>query len=391
MDEEYRLACAALSYLAEPADQRLAAVVAACGPQATVDAITRGALPAPAAAALGTGPSARKAAGLAMQRWRTRLAELPAKQTLDAHALAGIRLVCPGDPEWPSRLDDLAGAAPYALWVRGNGDLRFACVRSVAVVGSRAATGYGSWVATEMAADLAAAGWTVVSGAAYGIDAAAHRSALGADGITVAILACGADQAYPVGHAGLLDHIAAGGVVASEWPPGRTPTRMRFLVRNRVIAALTTATVVVEAGERSGALNTARHARDLHRTIMAVPGPVTSQASAGCHVMIREWQATLVRGAEDVLEMVRPFGEMSSGGQPPRTQALARDLLNADQAAVLDALPARGGAGPATIAALAGIDMATVLASLGALAATGLAERCPRGWRASKAATDTRK
>jgi DNA processing protein len=390
MDDEYRLACAALSYLAEPADRRLAAVVAACGPQATVDAITSGALPAPAAAALGISPAARKAAGLAMQRWRTRLAELPAKHTLDAHAQAGIRLVCPGDPEWPSRLDDLAGAVPYALWVRGNGDLRFACVRSVAVVGSRAATGYGSWVATEIAADLAAAGWTVVSGAAYGIDAAAHRGALGADGVTVAILACGADQAYPVGHAGLLDHIAAGGVVASEWPPGRTPTRMRFLVRNRVIAALTTATVVVEAGERSGALNTARHARDLHRTIMAVPGPVTSQASAGCHVMIREWQATLVRGAEDVLEMVRPFGEMGSGEQP-RTQAVARDLLNADQAAVLDALPARGGAGPATIAALAGIDMPTVLASLGALAATGLAERCARGWRASKAATDMRK
>ena len=192
------------------------------------------------------------------------------------------------------------------------------------------------------------------------------------------------------------------GVVVSEWPPGRNATRLRFLIRNRVIAALAPGTLVVEAGQRSGALNSARHARDLHRRLMAVPGPITSDLSAGCHRIIREWQGTLVTSAADVVEYLSPVGAMlqqppgggsgipgqSAGGHAmwaSRRQAAAvldRDQLDLDTAAVLDALPRRGGMGPASIADRAGLDLGTVMRSLGALAAGGFAERCERGWRA---------
>ncbi|MGH3166265.1 MAG: DNA-processing protein DprA, partial [Trebonia sp.] len=254
---------------------------------------------------------------------------------------------------------------------------------------SRAATAYGSYVAAEIAASVAARGWTIVSGAAYGVDAAAHRGALGASGVTVAVLACGVDRPYPAGHKDLLDAIAETGVVVSEWPPGRNATRLRFLVRNRVIAALSAATLVVEAGERSGALNTARHARDLRRRLMAVPGPVTSQQSAGCHTIIRDWGGTLVTGAADVLEMTAPLGEEPAASAPAASgpaagrpkPVLSRDALDLESATVLDALPMRVGIGTTAVAARAGLDPATVVRCLGALAASGFAERCAGGWR----------
>ena len=263
------------------------------------------------------------------------------------------------------------------------------------MVGSRAATGYGAHIAGEIAADLGNQGWVVVSGGAYGIDAAAHRGALAANATTIAVLACGVDHPYPVGHADLFADIAAGGLVISEWPPGRHPARLRFLVRNRVIAALTCGTVIVEAGERSGALNTARHAAELGRPLMAVPGPVTSRESAGCHRIIREWGATCVTCAADIIEMVSPLGDpdilASAGGQWPTVLPTrgpadsgsppSRDELDPDSARVLDALPARGGAGPSTIAVEAGVDLDTVLCCLGLLAGCGFVERCDRGWR----------
>ena len=173
-------------------------------------------------------------------------------------------------------------------------------------------------MAAEFAASVAARGWAVVSGGAFGVDASAHRGALGADGVTVAVLACGVDVPYPVGHTELLDAVAAQGVIVSEWPPGRTVSRLRFLVRNRVIAALATGTLVVEAGERSGAVNTARHARDLGRRLMAVPGPVTSDQSAGCHRIIRDWQGTLVTTAAEVIEHLSPVGATATSAARPR-------------------------------------------------------------------------
>jgi DNA processing protein len=184
-------------------------------------------------------------------------------------------------------------------------DLAACCGHAVAIVGSRAATAYGNHVASGIAVGLADGGWTVVSGAAYGIDAAAHSGALAADGITVAVLACGVDRPYPRAHAGLLQQIATYGLIVSEAPPGRQPSRDAFLARNRIIAALAGGVVVIEAGRRSGTMSTVAHADALGRPVMAVPGPVTSAVSAGCHQLIREQAALCVTSASDVLAHLR--------------------------------------------------------------------------------------
>jgi DNA processing protein len=411
------LARAALTYLAEPADPALGALLEVCEPAEVLAAIKAGPMPgikagmlpaikADALPATAPGPvdspARRRALEAAFGRWRLRLPWLPDDADL-AHARRdGIRLVCPGDPQWPGRLDELGPARPYALWLRGQADLREVCLRSVSMVGSRAATGYGAHVAGEIAADLGERGWAVVSGGAYGIDAAAHRGALATGAITIAVLACGVDYPYPAGHADLFATIAEHGLVISEWPPGRQPGRLRFLVRNRTIAALSCGTVIVEAGERSGALNTARHAAQLGKPLMAVPGPVTSAQSAGCHRIIREWGATCVTRADHIIEMLSPLGtpetlpapatgsgtaiaRPSRSPEPATADAMpSRDELDTDSARVLDALPARGAAGTSTIAAEAGVDLDTVLRCLGMLAGSGFIERCDRGWRLRK-------
>ena len=383
--DEQRLARAALTYLAEPGDPALGALLAICEPAEVLAAIKADLLPA-TGPGCGDTPASRTALQRALGRWRLRLPELPGESGVAIARGEDIRLVCPGDPEWPGRLDDLGRARPYALWLRGRSDLRQSSLRSVSMVGSRAATAYGSHVAGEIAADLGERGWTIVSGGAYGIDAAAHRGALVTHATTIAVLACGVDYPYPAGHEGLFADIAAGGLVVSEWPPGRRPARLRFLVRNRVIASLTGGTVVVEAGERSGALNTARHAADLCRALMAVPGPVTSAQSAGCHRLIRDWDATLVTRAADVIEMLSPIGAADAlaaipAKTPPSDPSPSRDDLDEDSARVLDAFPARGHAWPATIAVDAGVDLDTVLRCLGPLAAYGFIERSDTGWR----------
>ena len=401
-DESY--ARAALTYLAEPADRRLSELIRVHGAPRTLDAIRSGRLPDAGRA------MPRAAMQRAMERWRVRLGELPTPDDVIGFRRSGIRLIRPGDPEWPGQLADLGDEQPYALWLRGNADLRFSCLRAVAIVGSRAASAYGSYVAAEFAASVAARGWAVVSGGAYGVDASAHQGALGADGVTVAVLACGVDVAYPAAHTELLGAIAAQGVIVSEWPPGRPVSRLRFLVRNRVIAALATGTLVVEAGERSGALNTARHARDLGRRLMAVPGPVTSDISAGCHQIIRDWQGMLVTSAVDVVEHLSPVGEPqallpaaglaalaeSASATPQATQrrpasrrlarpAIDRDDLDLESAQVLDAMPGRGAMGTARIAQRAGLAPGTVVGCLGGLASAGFIERCEGGWRLRRA------
>jgi DNA processing protein len=202
-------------------------------------------------------------------------------------------------------------------------------------------------------------------------------------GTTVAVLACGVDRDYPLGHCALFRSIREQGALVSEWPPGRMPTKPSFLVRNRVIAAVSRGTVVVEAARRSGALNTARHAHDLGRPLMAVPGPVTSAQSAGCHELIRDWGAVCVTSARDVMEMLEFAADRPAGRDPgqPREPVLPRDLLDPDSTRVLEAVPARGGKGPARIAIAAGVDFDTVMRCLGGLAAAGFVERCDRGWR----------
>ena len=370
---EERLARAALTCMAEPGDPVMGALLRTCAPAEIVTALVQGRVPVPAAGA--AGPGGDRAQGLdqdrpqgpgwdglpgldqaplpgldrdglpgldrALRRWAGRMGEAPAEPDLDAWRQAGIRLVCPGDPEWPSQLEVLGDARPWGLWVRGSGDLRYACLRSVSVVGTRSATAYGSHVCTEMAATLAERGWTVVSGGAFGIDGCAHRGAINAGGVTVAVFAGGVDRDYPPGHHGLFRDIREGGATVSEWPPGRMPTRPGFLVRNRVIAALSRGTVVVEAARRSGALNTARHARDQGRPLMAVPGPVTSMLSAGCHEIIRDWGAVCVTDAWDVIEVLS-----FPGDEPPgraRGPVLPRDALDPVTRQVLEAVPARPG------------------------------------------------
>jgi DNA processing protein len=396
-----KLARAALTYLAEPGDPALGALLGGNEPAEVLAAIKADTLPRSASAGDGS-PASQAALRRALHRWRLRLSLLPGDADIERACRDGIRLTCPGDAEWPEGLDELGPARPYALWVRGQADLRFSCLRSVSIVGSRAATSYGAHVAAEIAADLGERGWAVVSGGAYGVDAAAHRGALAAEAVTVAVLACGVDYPYPAGHADLFAAIAAQGLVISEWPPGSHPARTRFLIRNRSIAALTCGTVIVEAGERSGALNTAGHAADLGRPLMAVPGPVTSAQSAGCHRIIREWAASCVTRAADVIDILSPLsvadalapaggpGYASSprsgppGSRPPVTGLSSRDDLDLDSARVLDAFPARGRVGPATIAVGAGVDLDTVLRCLGLLAAQGFIERCEGGWRLHK-------
>jgi DNA processing protein len=315
----------------------------------------------------------------ALQRWAARLGDVPAEHTLDAWWRDGIRFIIPGDREWPGQLSGLGAAQPWGLWVSGNTDLRYACLRSVSVVGTRAATAYGAHICSELVISLAGQGWTVVSGGAYGIDSCAHRAAVTVGGTTIAVLASGVDAAYPPGNWELFRQIRERGALVSEWPPGRNPSRHGFLVRNRVIAALSRGTVVVEAALRSGALNTARHARDQGRPLMVMPGPVTSAQSAGCHEAIRELGAICVTGARDVVELLT-FCE-DGPGEYPRGPALPRDLLDPVTSRVLDAVPARAGWGPARIAVKAGVEFDTVMSCLGALAASGFVERCERGWR----------
>jgi DNA processing protein len=316
-------------------------------------------------------------AGLAVaSRWRPRLADLDPRRDLRELAAVGGRLVVPGDDEWPSGLDDLE-VPPFCLWVRGPLRLDAVCARAAAIVGARASTAYGTRIAADFARECAVMGITVVSGAAYGIDAAAHLGALAGGGATVAVLAGGVDRAYPRGNEPLLDRIAAEGLVVSEVPPRSAPTRSRFVQRNRLIAALADATLVVEAGVRSGASITAKHAGKLNRPVGAVPGPITSAASAGSHRLLRDG-CVCVTSAEELAELVDPLGaSLGAQGLP----LVSVDDLPPVDLRVLDALPLGGSAGVHSLARVAGLDLPTLTAGLGRLELAGLAERDGGGWR----------
>jgi DNA processing protein len=263
--------------------------------------------------------------------------------------------------------------------VRGHGRLDELCRRSVAVVGSRSATTYGTGVAAELAAGLTRGGVTVVSGAAFGIDQAAHRGALAARGPTVAVLACGVDRAYPSAHRELLRYVADTGLLVSELAPGCAPTKLRFLARNRLIAALTLGTVVVEAALRSGALSTATWAAGCGRVVMGVPGPVTSACSEGVHELVRTRDAALVTRAADVLELVSPSGSHLQA--PRRAAERAWDRLTESDQQVLDAVPVTRGVPPDSLARTAGLGQQVVAEALSRLQAAGLVVRTHEGWR----------
>ena len=294
--DDEQIARAELTWLAEPRDRLLGALVRANGAAEAMALIRAGRVPE------GTGLTEALGWRRAMERWHGALERVPRRGEVEGALGGRFRLVYPGCAEWPVGLDGLGDAAPIALWVTGLADLGFSCRRSVAVTGPRAATAYGAYLGSELGGSLAGQGWTVVSGASFGVDVSAHRGALAADGVTIAVAAGGLDEPYPAAHADLFDSIAAQGALVSEAPPGARVSRLRFEARHRVIAALATGTVIIEAGSRSGAMAAARHARDLGRPVMAVPGPVTSDLSSGCHELIQRREAVLVTCASDVAD-----------------------------------------------------------------------------------------
>lgn len=231
---------------------------------------------------------------------------------LDRAAAVEAMLLTPEDPDWPTAavadLERANIAAPVALWVRGPLALTVCVDRPVAVTGARAASDYGIHVAHDMATYFAERGWCVLSGAGYGIDTAAHQAALLVSAPTIAVVATGIDRAYPTGNTPLFDQLAERGLIVSEYPPGSPPTKTRFPERNRLVAALSTGLVICEAGARSSTLDTASWARRLQRRIAAVPGPIYSATSTGCHHLLREHIAHLAASGSDALDIVTDLG-----------------------------------------------------------------------------------
>lgn len=358
--DDDRAVRAAWSRLAEPGDLEARRLVGAYGPAAALQRLFDG---------LGDPGS---------QRWRVRLEAVDPRRDLATLARFGGRLLVPTDDEWPGGLLDLGEDQPYCLWARGPLDLAVACTRSLSLVGARTATHYGMDATRQLAVGCVDQGVTVVSGAAYGIDAQAHRTALAAEGRTVAVLACGVDRAYPRGNEQLIDEVVRAGCVVSEVPPGSAPTRWRFLERNRLIAALTRGTVVVEAAWRSGAQNTARRAADLNRPVGAVPGPITSAMSAGCHRLLREG-AVCVSDAAEAIELLGEIGP--SLPDRPDVPVRGYDDLTPQQLLVYDALPVRSWAHPSALGRAAGLPTSELRAGLGHLLGLGLAECDGSRWR----------
>ncbi|MCR2809405.1 MULTISPECIES: DNA-processing protein DprA [unclassified Microbacterium] len=372
----------AWSCLVEPGDGVAGRVVAALGPEAALAALSSESLPH---TVLETTDLTAAQWQQARDRWRPRLVAREVRNALEIARHSELAMLVPGDRHWPAALTDLGQHAPFLLWVRGDPGALVHLTPSVALVGARAASGYGEHVAAELSADLAGRGVTVVSGAAYGIDGAAHRAALAAGGRTVALLAGGADQPYPRGHSELIRQIAQSGAVLSEVPCGSPPTKWRFLQRNRLIAALAGATVVVEAGWRSGSLNTAAHAAALGRPLGAVPGPVTSASSAGCHRVLREFDGRCVTNAAEIIELLGDleptlFDLPSPSGGGGRTD---------DRTRITDAMSFRTWRETTEIARRSGLAPTEVTAILGLLSLEGAVVNGNGGWRRTRPVAQT--
>ena len=322
-------------------------------------------------------------------RWNRRM-----ERTLNAEAhmaaTCGAWLVTPADPLWPPQLNDLGPARPYGLWCRGDSRhlLDVASAPSVALVGSRDPSIYGTEATTHLAAELARRGYTVISGGAMGIDIAAHRAALtqqGSDLPTIAFMAGGLDRLYPAQNSDALNMIVDRGLIMSEVSVGNTPTRWRFLERNRLIAALARHTIVVEARWRSGALNTARHAMEIGRTLWAVPGQINSPNSVGTNRLLRDGLAQTLTEATDILEYDAAAGfELGTEHESEWDQAAsssALDELTERQGRVWDDLSPRSYRGVDEIAAALGLSARDVMADLFHLGRCGLAESSGTSWR----------
>lgn len=395
-----RLARAALTRLVEPGDETALAVIDVLGAEHALAVLTGLCRPtreeeAALAEASGSGDAWRRRFAAGLHRWGPRASELdPARDLVVVHRLGGGLLI-PEDSAWPVALDDLGHRRPVALWTRGAAALPDPG-RTLAVVGSREATAYGRAVTAQLVAPLAAEGVTVLSGGAYGIDGHAHRAALDSgrgEPPTVAVLAGGLDRFYPAGHEDLLRAVMDRGLLLSEMPPGASPTRHRFLFRNRIIAALAAGVLVVEARWRSGAQNTASHALGLGRELGVVPGPITSPSSAGCHRLLMETPARLVTDLDAARALLgaTPVSGASRTGSAPGPErsgpaAAAEDVrpedgLSEQELLVFDALPLRAHAALDRIAVTAGMPVPALVAVLQRLARHGLAEERDRRWR----------
>jgi DNA processing protein len=399
-----RFARATWTGIAEPGDRIAGLVIEALGAADALEGVVaRWPAEQWSAAVVAAGvddvPADEFAQGIA--RWSPRLKSESALLALRQAARYGARLLTPDLAEWPAGMSDLGLHAPTALWVRGTDAALAALSNSIALVGARAATGYGEHVTMEASAGLVDRGFAIVSGAAYGIDGMAHRAALASHGITVAFLAGGVDRFYPSGHDALLTRMIAEGAVISELPCGQPPTRWRFLQRNRLIAAASQVTIVLEAGWRSGSLNTAGHAAEVGRPVGAVPGPVTSAASAGCHRLIRDYNATLVTNAEEMVELVPgrslasetpvlfddPRWSSSDAQSATRIETQGAETVpryNQDETRLLDALSVSAPREVQDIAARAGLSVAGVQSLLGALELDDRVVERERGWLKKK-------
>ena len=391
IDKE-RLARAALSRLMEPQDAAGLALVRTAGATdalliATGQVSAGPDLEREITALLADTAAAGSWAGLAaaLKRWQPRIPDLAPERDLATMARLGGRLIIPGDELWPAQVADLGIQEPICLWWRGEEQPLPALDTSIAIVGSRDSTSYGAAVTGDLAYSLAQRGFTVVSGGAYGIDAHAHRAALAGSSTavpTVAVMAGGVDRFYPSGNEDLLRAVANQGAVLAEVPPGSAPTRYRFLQRNRLIAALSAVTVVVEARWRSGALNTAHHAETLGRAVGAVPGSVHSANSAGCHRLLRDGGAVCVTDAAEVAELASPSGTALPGQRT--TEAAVQDGLTLEDLILLDALPLRSTTSVEKLSAVAGLGQDSVRAGLGRLGLLGLAVSERGGWKRGK-------
>lgn len=371
---EDRFARATWTGIAEPGDRVAGEVIAGLGAAGALTAVVeRWPLERMVAELGANGAVTETDIQQGLERWRPRITSGAALVALRQAARFGVRLCTPDETDWPDGMSGLGPQAPIALWVRGIPQAYRSLGSSIALVGARAATGYGEHVTMEASAGLVDRGYTIVSGAAYGIDGMAHRAALASHGLTVAFLAGGVDRFYPSGHDALLERIVQHGAVISELPCGSPPTKWRFLQRNRLIAAASLATVVLEAGWRSGSLNTAHHALDLSRPVGAVPGPVTSAASAGCHKLLREGQAICVTTPDEMAELA-PLAQLAF---PAEDSARPNPLVTR----VLDALAVTSYRSANDIAARSGLSVADVQSVLGRLELQGDVKEGQRGWR----------
>lgn len=368
------LATVAWSRLSEPGEHVAGALVRQLGPVAALDWVRSDSVQPPG---LPDHPGWRAAAA----RWRPRLQGIDPRRELDMVRRRSGTVLLPDDPRWPRRLDDLGDTRPLCLYVLGGADVAATTARAVAVVGARACTDYGEDMARDLGVGLTGRGVTVVSGGAFGIDAAVHRAAVLEGGPALAVMAGGLDRLYPRENIDLLEAVIECGAVISEAPPGTSPMRQRFLARNRLIAGLSEATVVVEAAWRSGALSTARHAAELLRPVGAVPGPVTSMASAGCHRLLREGVAVCVT---DVGEVVELTAGLEPEAAEPFVQPGLLDDLGPLERRVLDAMPARAAAEVDNLVRVSGLSVTETLAALGTLEMADRVQRAGSGWRRTR-------